>query len=212
MPPVQQRAADWGERLRLDPEHHQVIGFVGRIVRDKGGLELLEAWHALRREDATRRLLLVGPVEQGDSIGEEALEALRGDERVVMTGFVEDPAPLYLLMDVMTMPSHREGFGNALLEASAMGLPVVSTWATGTQDVVADGETGTLVPVGDATALAWALRRYLEQPELARIHGEAGRRRAREHFDCEEVWDEQARLYLEELAWCVDAAQCRERG
>src|SRR5690606_33177456 len=82
----------------------------------------------------------------------------------------------------------REGFPNAPLEAAAAARPVVGFRATGTVDAVLDGETGTLVPVGDVDALARALAAYLDAPDLRRRHGRAGQARAARDFTPERVW------------------------
>ncbi|HEX6039714.1 glycosyltransferase, partial [Longimicrobium sp.] len=128
------------------PADATVVGFVGRVVRDKGVAELAEAWAALRAEFPGARLLLVGPFEPQDPLPAETEGALRGDPSVVLAGEDWDTPRLYAAMDVVVLPSYREGFPNVPLEAAAMELPVVSTRVPGCVDAVADGETGTLVP------------------------------------------------------------------
>jgi len=173
-----------------------VVGFVGRLTRDKGVEELAGAYFGPvldARPDA--RLLLVGGFESGDPVPETAAARLREDPRVVVAGFVGDAAPYYPLMDVLAFPSRREGFPNVPLEAAAAGRPVAGFAATGTVDAVVDGVTGTLVPVGDPTALAQAVTAYFENPELARRHGAAGRERVERRFRSERVWEAWADEY-----------------
>jgi glycosyltransferase involved in cell wall biosynthesis len=110
-------------------------------------------------------------------------QALRSDPRVHLAGMVHDMPGVYRIMDLLVLPTYREGFGAALLEASAMELPVVATRIPGCVDAVREGETGLLVPARDADALTAAIRRYLDDPELRRRHGASGRRRARRDFD-----------------------------
>src|SRR5690606_32169069 len=117
-----------------------VVGFVGRVVRDKGTEELVRAWSALRERHPGLRLLVVGPLEVGDRISAESERLLRSDPRVHLAGPVGDPVAHYLAMDVVAIPTHREGFGNALMEANALGRPVVACRVAGCVDAVADGE------------------------------------------------------------------------
>ena len=165
-----------------------VFGFIGRIVRDKGIVELAGAWNELRRIFPDLHLLLVGPAEPQDPIPAEVDHALRNDSRVHFVGEQSNTPPFYTIIDVLALPSHREGFANVLLEAAALELPVVATRIPGCMDAVQDGVTGTLVPPHDATSLARALCRYLRDPALRRHHGAAGRERVLRDFRPEILW------------------------
>lgn len=165
-----------------------VIGFVGRLGRDKGIDLLWHAWQRLRKEFPRARLLIVGGWERERPVAPAVREALERDPRVELTGRVEDVAPYYRAMSVFAFPSRREGFPNAPMEAAAMALPVVATRAVGTVDAVVDGVTGTLTPSGDADAFAGAIARYLREPELGRQHGNAGRQRVLRHFQPTPLW------------------------
>jgi len=157
------------------PADSIVLGFVGRVVRDKGIVELAKAWKDLRSTFPTLHLLIVGPFERQDPVPIEVERQLSSDERVHLTGQVEDPAPLYAAMDIVTLPSYREGFNNVLLEAAAMERPVIASRIPGCVDAVEDGATGFLIPPRDANLLAQAIRRYLNNADLRREHGRAGR-------------------------------------
>ena len=170
------------------PADALVLGFVGRVVRDKGIVELEEAWRRLSGEFPSLRLLMVGTPEPGDPPPTDVWARLRADPRVHRTGQVDDVTRWYAAMDLLVFPTHREGFGNVAIEAGAMALPVVATDIPGVVDAVRDGQTGTLVPPGDAQALTAALRHYIQDPELRRSHGRAGRERVLREFQPEVIW------------------------
>lgn len=203
-PERKQQAEQWRERLKLSATS-PVVGYVGRIRMDKGIRELLDAWSKLRSRFENLQLLLVGPDEDDGTMGSHYRDMLNNEPSIFLTGHVDDPAPLYLLMDVLALPSYREGFGNVLLEAAAMQVPTVASRVAGCMDAVVDGVTGTLVPAQSAEALAEALERYLSDPALRRQHGEAGRERAVRDFRQIRVWTEQVaaydRLMQQQLGW-----------
>jgi glycosyltransferase involved in cell wall biosynthesis len=180
------------------PDNALVICFVGRIVRDKGVVELTRAWQVLRDEFPILHLLLAGQFEPYDPLPPDVEQILRTDPRVHLAGFVDNPSPVYAASDVFAFPTYREGFCLVAVEAGAMELPVVATSISGVVEAVEDGVTGTLVAPYDAEATANAIRLYLENPELRRRHGCAGRRRALMDFDpetlCEEMYQEYVRL------------------
>ena len=177
------------------PPDALVIGFVGRLVREKGVAELAEAWRRLREEHPRLHLLVIGPEEEADALPASVLAALRADARVHLTGPDWNTPRLYAAMDVVALPTYREGFPNVPLEAAAMELPVVATAVAGCVEAVRDGVTGTLVPPRNPAALAVALRRYVSEPALRARHGAAGRRRVLAEFRQEAIWEALANEY-----------------
>lgn len=182
------------------PDGAPVLGFVGRLVRDKGVVELEAGWQRLRAEYPDLHLLLVGPFEPQDPIPAEVRRRLESDARVHLTGMDWETPRYYAAMDLLVLPTYREGFPNVPLEAAAMEVPVVATRIPGCMDAVEDGVTGTLVPVRDVNSLALALRRYLDDPALRRRHGAAGRARVLRNFRQEEIWEAMYQEYLSLLA------------
>jgi glycosyltransferase involved in cell wall biosynthesis len=176
-----------------------VFVFVGRLVRDKGVPELLEAFSTVRRAVPRAQLVLVGPLEERDALAPETMARLNADG-VRALGFQPDPAPYLAAGDVLVLPSHREGFPNVPLEAAAMGLPVLSTTVPGCRDAVERDVTGLLVSPGDAQSLAQAMLRYASSVELRRSHGVAGLARVQARFRREVVTDAVMGLYVRELS------------
>jgi glycosyltransferase involved in cell wall biosynthesis len=186
-PPLLNRLAELRQELKI-PLEAQVVGFVGRLTRDKGVAELVKAFYRLCETSAVVWLLLVGDFEDGDPLPPDVRRAIETNSRIIRTGFVPETTVYYHLMDVLALPSYREGFPNAILEAHAAGKAVVATRATGIADAVVDGVTGVLVPVGDAETLANGLESLLRNKDLATSMGNAGRERVRREFQQERIW------------------------
>ena len=172
------------------PKESRVIGFVGRLVRDKGLELLLDAWDAIRLGAPDVRLLLVGSEDGTDALRSDCVLRIARDPRIHHVPFTESIRSFYCLMDVLAFPSYREGFPNVVLEAAAMGIPAVAQRVTGSIDAVVDGRTGTLVDTGDLPAFTEALSRYLEDPARRRRHGIAARLRAVEQYSPHRIWSE----------------------
>lgn len=165
-----------------------VVGFTGRIVREKGAVEFAQAAGTLARRFPRAAFVMVGASLPSDRDGCLAeIERLRGvgglGERLVMTGYRDDVPAILSILDVFVMPSWREGMPRSLIEAMAAALPVVATDIRGCREEVVDGVTGILVPPRDARALAGAIGRLLDDPSSARRMGDEGRARAVELFD-----------------------------
>ena len=169
------------------PESSLVIGFVGRLTRDKGIPELLDAFWELRKDFPELRLLLVGEFEDGDPVPLDVRTRIESDPLIVRPGLVADTSAYYHLMDVLALPTWREGFGLVNIEAQAAGKPVVTTRATGAVDSVQDGKTGILVPVGDASALACALRSLLGDAGGRHAMGRSGQSWVRQEFSRDKI-------------------------
>ena len=181
------------------PDQVSVVGFVGRLTRDKGIAELIEAFRLLGGRFSGLRLLLVGCFEKADPLPAWVETSIWANPRIVHTGFVDDPALLYRLMDVVVLPSYREGFPTVALEAAAAGKPIVAARVSGTEDAVVEGETGLLAPPREAGALADAIGVLLGDKIRADQMGLAARRRVLREFAPERVWEGLLALYQEAL-------------
>ena len=163
------------ERLGLPPDV-PVVGFVGRLTSDKGLPELIEAFDAILAVKPEAHLLLVGWFDAAeDALGNDLRSRIKKHPRIHLTGYVADTAPYYRVMDVMVLPTWREGFPNVVLEAAATGIPVVTTLSTGSRDAVVPEVTGLLIPPGFPVAISEAVLQLLRNPERRRRMGEAAR-------------------------------------
>lgn len=175
-----------------------VIGFVGRLSEDKGLTHLAKARDILHARGIDHQLLVVGGID--DSAAPAVLKELeRSGRPPVQTGHVRDTAPYYRLMDILCLPTRREGFPNVVLEASATAVPTVTTDATGAIDSVIDGETGLVTKRDSAVALADGLAMLLDNPVLRRRMGEASRQRAHDHYRRPLVWGLLEEFYTQSL-------------
>ena len=167
------------------PPDVPVIGFVGRLVVEKGILELARAVQQVQSRFGPVTLLIVGGVdrEKAGALNHEDIQAAAGTATCIFAGVRQDMPDMYALMDVFALPSYREGFPRAPMEASAMGAPCVVTNVRGCREAVEHERNGLIVPLRDVDALAEALIRLLRDHDRRRAMGDAGRRMAREQFD-----------------------------
>ncbi|HEV2195112.1 MAG TPA: glycosyltransferase family 4 protein [Candidatus Acidoferrum sp.] len=197
-PQLMKRAAQLRRELGI-PMPAPVVLFVGRLTRDKGIPELAQAFGRLAARFPELRMLLVGCFEHGDPLPPDTRAYLESNSRVIFAGAVQDTAPYYATADMLVLPSHREGLPTVILEAQAAGIPVVGASATGIIDVVADGKTGLLFPVGDAAALAEAIARLLADDGLANQLRLAGQEQVQTKFQQERIWEELHKEYFQVL-------------
>jgi glycosyltransferase involved in cell wall biosynthesis len=178
---------DCGEFAAVEPpatsasDEPMVIGYAKGLRDYYGPLDLLDAAARLRDEGVAFRLRIAGGGPLEATLRDQIARRELGELVQLMGALHSDELPAFFAgIHVFAMPSHREGYGVAALEASASGKPVVATNVGGIPEVVRDGATGLLVPPHDPPALAAALRRLAAEPDLRRRMGEAGR-----HFACE---------------------------
>ena len=158
------------------PEKAPVVGFVGRLTRDKGIPELIEAFDTIVKRQPEAHLVLVGWFDAAeDALSDAVRGRIVSHPRIHCTGFVADAAPYYRVMDVMVLPTWREGFPNVVLEAAATGIPVVTTLCTGSRDSVVPEVTGLLIPPGYPEAISEAVLNLLREPARLKKMGQAAR-------------------------------------
>ena len=196
-----------------------VVGFVGRLVSEKGVPELLDAARIVVERFPEVRFLLVGGTDavKADRLTPDIAARKGVADACVFAGVRQDMPELYQAMDVFVLPSHREGFPRAPLEASAMKVPCIVTDVRGCRQAVAHERNGLLVPLGDVQALAQAILSLLTDPLHAYRLGEDGRRRAVQEFDERRVFArvlaEYERLLREKgLAGAIPSAAHQEEA
>jgi glycosyltransferase involved in cell wall biosynthesis len=179
------------------PADAPLIAEVGRLCDVKGQRELIDA---VAQIPGARAVLVGADLEQGGAY--EQLLRKRADElgvtdRIVFAGYRDDAARVVAAADVLALPSWTEGLPLVVLEAMALGRAVVATTVGGTPELVSEGETGLLVPPRDVEALTAALRRVLDDDDLRRRLGDAGKRRVAERFSSEAMTRDVLAIYDE---------------
>ena len=186
-------ALDARRELGLPPDA-PVVGNVAALVPHKGQRHLIEAAALVRRRVPQARFVIAGAGElEADLRRQIAAGGLQ--QQVLLAGFRNDIIPLHKGFDIFVMSSITEGLGTSALDAMACGKPVIATRAGGLAEVVAHGETGLLVPPGDAAALAAAIVELLEDAALRQRCGAAGLARVRQVFAVERMVDDTLQVY-----------------
>lgn len=179
-PPIDLHAELWL------PHHAPIIGNVAALVPHKGQRHLIEAAALVVQKVPDARFVIAGEGELRPQL-ERLIAEHRLDKHVFLLGFRPDVLSVHKAFDIFAMSSVTEGLGTSLLDAMACGKPIVATAAGGIPEVVADGETGMIVPPRDHHAMAAALVRLLNDDGLRRTMGTTGRARVRQRFSVEEM-------------------------
>jgi glycosyltransferase involved in cell wall biosynthesis len=180
--------------ISLEPDSFK-IGFVGRITKDKGVIELLQAFRNLRKKYNNIKLLILGDFETGDPIPDSERRYIETDPNILFLGFQQNPFPYYKFMDIFVLPSHREGFANVCLEAALFELPIITTNATGAIDTVIDGKTGLIYEVGNVKQLEEKIEFLIRNPEIRKKMGIEGKKWVTKEFPSERIWNALDNLY-----------------
>jgi len=178
------------------------IGFVGRLLEDKGIREFVAAAREIRDRHPEIQFVVAGAPDLGNpaAVGEAELAAWRSENLVEFAGQVADMPEFLNRLDLFVLPSYREGLSRSLIEAGACGLPAVTTDVPGCRDVIADGDNGLLVPARDAAALSDAIERLVADAAMRKRMGERAREVVAERFSNEVVNAATLALYEERLA------------
>lgn len=177
-------------------ENKFIYGFLGRIVDRKGINELYTVFCKLYKDNQNCRLLLVGPFEMDQISNKSLLEKINSHPGIVNIGRVlQDEVPPYILtLNVFVLPAWWEGFGNVLVQAAAMGIPVISTTGTGTIDAVSNNYNGILTTPKSEIELELAMIKLLLNREITQEYGKNGLEWAK-NFERTIIWNGMNQLY-----------------
>lgn len=185
----------------VDPIRKQLGGsftfiFVGRIVRDKGICELVEAFTRLQQEHPDARLLLVGDFEQElDPLPDDVYHTIQSHPAIYCAGWQNDVRPWLAAADALAFPSYREGFPNVVMQAGAIELPCVVSDINGCNEIIIEGENGLIIPSHDAVALYQAMKRMMEDKALYMHCQQNARPLIASRYKQEDVWQATLEMY-----------------
>lgn len=194
----------WKKQIRQEyniPDNKIVLGFLGRVGKDKGFEELMAAFKSLKSKYSDIVLLYVGPNEKPDTVSQESLKYFEDCPDIIYTGgWVNDAERYYAAMDIFLFPSYREGFGNVVIEAEAMGVPVVVSDIPGPQNGMVDGVTGFKVPARTVEPLVEKTSVLIEDKDLREQFGKAGTEFVAKNFDSEVL----IKKIIENRDWLIE--------
>jgi glycosyltransferase involved in cell wall biosynthesis len=166
-----------------------VYGFVGRITRDKGINELINVFQRLAQNDSEIFLILIGTEEEEHRLNLTVIEAIHHHPQIITLGFKANQQEYIAAMDVVVLPSYREGFSMVAIEAQAMGVPVITTDIPGPQEAIINGKTGMLIPAANEESLMAAMHKLKNNQDLLKSMGDKAVLFVRENFEQGIFWE-----------------------
>jgi glycosyltransferase involved in cell wall biosynthesis len=178
-------------------DDHVVFAFVGRLVKEKGIFELIQAFRQLKRTTSNVKLLVIGDVHpsERDQKSAQELKKLLEDDDIIATGFRLDIPALLAISDVFVLPSHREGLPRSIIEAMALCKPIIATNIRGCREEVIDGENGFLVEKANVQQLFERMYQLANDRALRERFGKRSREIVEKFFDERKVIDIQLALF-----------------
>lgn len=176
-------------------DEHIIFGFVGRLVKDKGINELIEAFKEVNKKYTNTRLLLVGNYESSDPVSDHTKKEIEDNTNIIFGGWQRDIRPFLKIMDIFTFPSYREGFGLSLMEAAAMNVPAISSNITGCNEIIKDGYNGMLIPSKSVTELINAMSKVAENPQSIKKMSSVSRQYVIDKYEQKQLWEKVLEMY-----------------
>lgn len=176
-----------------------VIGFTGRITKDKGVDDIVTIFKSLLEKGYNIKLLLVGEIEENDSILNSSRRIIENHPKVIHVGFQQDTVPYYYLMKVFLFLTNREGFGNVAIEGALTGLPVIVKNVTGAKDTVINDKTGYIIENDSLEQVEEKIINLYQNEQLRKKLGENGTKWVKENFSHEVIHTRLYEFYLKQL-------------
>ena len=191
--------------IEPEPEGELVVTFASRFLKEKGILEFIAAARILKERGIGAHFWLVGQPDHGNrsSISYEEVERWQKEGLIEYLGYRTDIADVFSRTNLVVLPSYREGLPKVLIEAAACGRAIVTTDVPGCRDAIEPNVTGLLVPARDATALANAIEKLLNDPYLRKSMGAAGRELAELEYGIDKVVEAHLKIYRELTESCA---------
>jgi len=178
------------------PTSNVIVGFIGRIVRDKGISVLYDAWQLVKSKVNNVTLIIIGPMDLKNGLRTK----LQSNNSIIICDHDWEIERYYSIMDIFVLPSYREGFPVTLLEASAMELPIITTDIPGCNEAVKNNLNGILIKPCDHQHLADSIEQLIIDKKLAWSMGIAGRKRVESDFQPINIWKETLDIYRTQAA------------
>lgn len=177
-----------------------VFVFVGRLVKDKGIEELVEAFSALKEKHPDIKLLLVGPYEpERDPLSPETRKVIETDTSIIHAGFQQDIRPYLMISQALAFPSYREGFPNVPMQAGCFNLPSIVTDINGCNEIIEDGKNGLIIPVKNVKALKQAMEMLLTNSTLYLTLQANARQMIVDRYEQKYLWELLLKEYNDQL-------------
>lgn len=170
--------------------------FVGRIVRDKGISELVDAFERVHMEHPETRLILVGTQEpELDPLPDRTQRLIADNDAIIEAGWQDDVRPWFVASDLFAFPSYREGFPNVVMQAGALGIPSIVTDINGSNEIIIEGQNGTIIPKRDTDVLYRKMTEALDQRDRLTEMSARCRPLIASRYRQEDVWRATLEMY-----------------
>ncbi len=183
------------KKLKIN-EKDKVFLFIGRMVKDKGINELVQAFEELSKMNSNCKLIFVGPREDHlDPLSPETENIIETNQQIISVGFQQDVRPFLAISNILVHPSYREGFPNVVLQAGSMKLPCIVSNINGSNEIIEHNKNGLIVPVKDKNSLKVAMQYMMDNPGERLNMSNCSRPLIKERYQRQYIWNELLNYY-----------------